>query len=74
MAELAQADLDELIIKLTATDDALREALTPKDPNDDRDVVMEIRAAAGGDEASLFAADLYRMYIRWAERHRYRWN
>ena len=46
--------------------------LPPKDPNDDRDVVIEIRAAAGGDEASLFAADLYRMYVRWAEQHRYK--
>ncbi len=46
--------------------------LTPKDPNDERDVVMEIRAAAGGDEASLFASDLYRMYARWAERHGYK--
>jgi peptide chain release factor 1 len=72
MAELAKAELDELAEKITANDEALREALTPKDPNDDRDVVVEIRAAAGGDEASLFAGELYRMYVRWAERHRYR--
>ncbi len=72
MAELARAELDELASKITANDDALQAALTPKDPNDERDVVIEIRAAAGGDEASLFAADLYRMYIRWAERHRYK--
>lgn len=44
-------------------------ALTPKDPNDDRDAIMEIRAAAGGDEASLFAAELYKMYVRYAESH-----
>lgn len=72
MAELANAELVELAEKITANDEALHEALTPKDPNDDRDVVLEIRAAAGGDEASLFAADLYRMYVRWAEAHRYK--
>jgi peptide chain release factor 1 len=48
------------------------EALLVKDPNDERDVIMEIRAGAGGDEAGLFAADLYRMYSRFAERHRWR--
>lgn len=72
LADLAKVELEELGPKLTANEDALREALTPRDPNDDRDVVIEVRAAAGGDEASLFAADLYRMYVRWAERHRYK--
>jgi peptide chain release factor 1 len=72
MAELARAELEDVAEKLTANEEALREALTPKDPNDDRDVVIEIRAAAGGDEASLFAAELYRMYVRWAERHRFK--
>ncbi|HEX3568071.1 MAG TPA: peptide chain release factor 1 [Candidatus Saccharimonadales bacterium] len=72
MTELAEMERDEVAEKFTANDAALQEALTPKDPNDDRDVVMEIRAAAGGDEASLFAADLYRMYVRWCERHRYK--
>lgn len=72
MAELAQLELEQLANDAAANDAALQEALTPKDPNDDRDVVIEIRAAAGGDEASLFGADLYRMYIRWAERHSYK--
>ena len=72
LAELAQSELDSLKDKLAANHDQLREALIPKDPNDNRDIVMEIRAAAGGDEASLFAGDLYRMYVRWAERHRYK--
>jgi peptide chain release factor 1 len=72
MAELARTELDELAEKTAANNAALQEALTPKDPNDDRDVVIEIRAAAGGDEASLFAGELYRMYIRWAERHKYK--
>jgi len=72
MAEMANTELAELAEKIAANEEALHEALTPKDPNDDRDVVIEIRAAAGGDEASLFAADLYRMYVRWAEAHRYK--
>lgn len=72
LAELAALEQEEISEARTKNTDALREALTPKDPNDDRDVVIEIRAAAGGDEASLFAADLYRMYIRWAERHRFK--
>lgn len=72
LAELAKMELEELEEAATRNDEALHEALTPKDPNDDRDVVIEIRAAAGGDEASLFAADLYRMYVRWAESHRYK--
>ncbi len=53
-------------------DARLQELLTPKDPNDERDAVVEIRAAAGGDEASLFAGELYRMYNRWCERHGYK--
>jgi peptide chain release factor 1 len=72
LVELARTEMGLLDDQLAETDAALRELLLPKDPNDDRDVVMEIRAAAGGDEASLFAADLYRMYIRWAERHNYK--
>jgi peptide chain release factor 1 len=72
MVELAKTELEELENDAATNDMALQEALTPKDPNDDRDVVIEIRAAAGGDEASLFGADLYRMYVRWAERHNYK--
>lgn len=72
LSELANMELAEIVEAQTKNTDLLREALIPKDPNDDRDVVIEIRAAAGGDEASLFAADLYRMYVRWAERHRFK--
>ncbi len=72
MVELAKAELEELQEQISRNNYALQEALTPKDPNDDRDVVIEIRAAAGGDEASLFGADLYRMYIRWTERKQYK--
>jgi len=72
LAELAQMELSELDDKITNNNEALAEALTPKDPNDEKDAIIEIRAAAGGDEASLFAADLYRMYSRWVERHNYK--
>lgn len=72
MTELAQAELDELAEKIAINDAALSEALTPKDPNDEKDVVIEIRAAAGGDESALFAGELYRMYVRWAEAHGYK--
>lgn len=72
LAAMAKVELTELEDRIANNEASLEEALTPKDPNDDRDVVVEIRAAAGGDEASLFAGDLYRMYIRWAERHNYK--
>lgn len=69
MAELAQTELEEITQQITKNDELLTEALLPKDPNDERDAILEIRAAAGGDEAALFAGDLYRMYTRWAENH-----
>lgn len=72
MADLAKEELDNLNQKLSALSSELSALLTPKDPNDEKDVIMEIRAAAGGDEASLFAGDLYRMYSRWCERHNYK--
>jgi peptide chain release factor 1 len=72
LAELAQQELDETDAKLQAIETRLNEALTPQDPNDEKDVVIEIRAAAGGDEASLFGGELYRMYVRWAENHSYK--
>jgi peptide chain release factor 1 len=58
--------------RLDALETELRQALVPKDPNDDKDVIVEIRAGTGGDEAALFAGDLYRMYSRWAEQHGYK--
>lgn len=67
LAELAQAELESLTTETAEVEAALTEALTPQDPNDERNAVIEIRAAAGGDEASLFAGELYRMYSRWAE-------
>lgn len=72
LAIMAETELEELKVKLAANEESLIAALTAKDPNDDRDVIIEIRAAAGGDESSLFAGELYRMYSRWAENHNYR--
>ena len=70
--ELAQAEIDELAGKQTALEEELKRLLLPRDPNDDRNVFVEIRAGAGGDEAALFAADLTRMYTKYAERQRWR--
>lgn len=69
---MAQLELEELEPKIAANEAALIEALTPQDANNDRDVIIEIRAAAGGDESSLFAGELYRLYARWAETHGYK--
>lgn len=72
LAELAGLELSELEEKIANNNAALSEALTPKDPNDEKDVVIEIRAAAGGDESAIFAGELYRMYVRWSETHGYK--
>lgn len=72
LSELAFEELTQLQDKKTAVESKLEEALTPKDPNDEKDIIIEIRAAAGGDEASLFSGELYRMYVRWAETHSYK--
>src|SRR5207244_7330600 len=70
-----KAMIADEVARLMADEDRLLEGLKvlllPRDPNDDRDVILEIRAGAGGDEAALFAAELYRMYVRYAERHRF---
>lgn len=72
LGELARTELPELEEKLAAVNAELRLALVPKDPNDTRTAIVEIRAGAGGDEASLFAGELYRMYIRFAELKKWR--
>lgn len=74
LKELATNEITDLQNQLTRSEEDLRLALTPQDPNDSRDIIVEIRAAAGGDEASLFAAELYRMYCRWAENHGYKYE
>ncbi|MGI6296598.1 MAG: peptide chain release factor 1 [Armatimonadota bacterium] len=68
MRELAQIELDELKDKIAGYEDELRVMLIPKDPNDEKDVIVEIRAGTGGEESGLFAGDLLRMYTRYAER------
>lgn len=66
MAGLAQAEIDEKVPLLAQEQARLKALLLPKDPNDERDVIMEIHGAAGGDEANIFAGDLFRMYQRYA--------
>jgi peptide chain release factor 1 len=67
LADLAKMEIDENTATLERLDEELFAMLAPKDPNDEKDVIIEIRAGAGGDEASLFAAELYRMYLRYCE-------
>ena len=69
LVEMARAELEELAEGFASLQEELTIQLVPKDPNDSRNAIVEIRAGTGGDEAGLFAADLYRMYIRYAERH-----
>ncbi len=72
LAELAQAEIDELTARQATLETDLTRLLLPRDPNDDKNVFVEIRAGAGGDEAALFAADLARMYTKYAERQRWK--
>ena len=71
MKELAQEDVQRLQAEIVSLEEELQRALIPKDPNDSKNVVLEIRAGTGGEEAALFAADLWRMYTRFAERNRW---
>ena len=68
LKELAKMELSELEDKIPAMEDELKVLLLPKDPNDEKNVILEIRAGTGGEEAALFAQDLLRMYLRYAER------
>ncbi len=72
LREMAAEEIRGLETTLAGLDEQMRILLVPKDPNDDRNVVLEIRAGTGGDEAALFASDLFRMYSRYAERSRWR--
>jgi peptide chain release factor 1 len=69
---LAREEIDRLEAAEVEALERLKVLLLPRDPNDDRNVILEVRAGAGGEEAALFAGDLLRMYLRWAERHRFR--
>ena len=72
LAELAQAELAELTARQTELEGELKRLVLPRDPNDDKNVFVEIRAGAGGDKAALFAAELARMYTKYAETHRWK--
>ncbi|MCI7182067.1 MAG: peptide chain release factor 1 [Schaedlerella sp.] len=72
MRELAKEELNDSKARVEELEQKLKILLLPKDPNDDKNVIVEIRAGAGGDEAALFAAEIYRMYIHYAENHRFR--
>lgn len=72
MREMIHEELNELSAKEHELSEQLKVMLLPKDPNDDRDVIIEVRAGTGGEEAALFGADLLRMYTRYAERHGYK--
>jgi peptide chain release factor 1 len=69
---MARDEVEQLELKDRSLEEKLRSLLVPRDPNDERDVILEVRAGAGGDEAALFAADLFRMYARYAEQRRWR--
>ena len=72
MRELAKMEISELEETITKAEEDLKVLLLPKDPNDEKNVILEIRAGTGGDEAALFGADLLRMYTRYAERNRWK--
>jgi peptide chain release factor 1 len=72
LRELVRSELPALEARLAELEASLKRLLLPKDPNDERNTVLEIRAGTGGEEASLFAAELFRMYARYAEDHRWR--
>ena len=72
MKEIMQEEINSLENEIPQIEDSLKILLLPKDPNDEKNVIVEIRAAAGGDEAALFASDIFRMFTRYAERHRWK--
>ena len=72
LAELAKLEIPEDEAKLAKLEEELFVMLSPKDPNDEKNIIVEIRAGAGGDESSLFGAELYRMYLRWCEANGYK--
>lgn len=74
LREMAQNEINELKVKLSSLEEEIKSSLSPEDPNDQKNVIIEIRAAAGGDESSLFAAELYKMYVKWAENHHYHYE
>ena len=74
LKEIAKAEIEDLQISLEKLEKELKVLLLPHDPTDDKNTIIEIRAGTGGDEAALFAADLYRMYTRFAERNSWKYS
>ena len=74
LGEMAKEELDRLEEEKKETENELEHLLIPKDPNDNKNVIIEIRGAAGGDEANIFAGDLFRMYTRYAEKHGFKYE
>ena len=72
MRAYAQDELTQLEGRVTAVEEELKFLLLPKDPNDEKNIILEIRAGTGGDEATLFAAEIFRMYTRFAETQRWK--
>ncbi|MDR0350056.1 MAG: peptide chain release factor 1 [Coriobacteriales bacterium] len=72
MKELIQQEIADLIARLSTLEEEIKVMLVPTDPNDEKDIIVEIRAGAGGDEAAIFAGDLYRMYTRFADERGWR--
>lgn len=72
LSELAELEIEQLNEERTTLDARMKQLLLPRDPKDDKNVIVEIRAGTGGEEAGLFAGELYRMYLRWAEEHRFK--
>ncbi|MBW4037475.1 MAG: peptide chain release factor 1 [Acidobacteria bacterium] len=72
MREMAQMEMEELQPRMAKVEEELKVLLLPKDPNDDKNIVLELRAGTGGDEASLFVAEVFRMYLRFAEQHKWK--
>ena len=72
MREMLKEELNDAKKRIEELEQQLKILLLPKDPNDDKNVIVEIRAGAGGDEAALFAAEIYRMYVHYAESRRWK--
>src|SRR5258708_1289876 len=72
MCAYAQEELDKLEARVTGVEEELKVLLLPKDPNDEKNIILEIRAGTGGDEATLFAAEIFTMYTRYAETQRWK--
>ena len=74
LKKIVKDELDDLKHKASKIEDELKIMLLPRDPNDDKNIIVEIRAGTGGDEAALFASDLYRLYSRFAERNNWQYK